>query len=360
MNKNLKSLTLTALVLLASCSKDESSDAENKDQAIEKLEQTPLNIDTVSDNVIIAGGKKETGTLPTPNKAITLDVSKASTTALLGEGFEVPLSSDGTITGAYIQFKANDGTVSDTYYDIDLNANASNKATEKKGKASLRSAKEDSETTLDVDFNTKIEPGTFCYVICVYDADGNISAPEEICVTVESWGGNSAISGTWNIKKYVDTYDGETKTEVIGEKNCDDYSRYCSVDETYKSITECETLDSAILILNADGTYSTESKGIDEFLDEDIFVDTCDISYKEYDYGYESEGNWAYVAETKRLTIVEYKYTETYRGETETETLNAGEGELMFDGIIDLDGKSLIINEDFGQGETYVVYFEKE
>ncbi|SHG76218.1 hypothetical protein [Flagellimonas flava] len=361
MNNNLKTLTLATLVLLASCSKDESSSPNtDNDQAIEALEQTPLEIDVVSDNVVIAGGQKETGTPPTPNEAISLDVSKASKTALLGEGFEVPLSSDGVITGAYIQFKSNDGTVSDTYYDIDLAANSSNKATGKKGRFSSRTAKEDTEVELDVDFNTNIEPGTFCYVICVYDAEGNISAPEEVCVTVESWGGNSAISGSWNIKKYEDTYDGETTIEIIGEKNCDEYSTYCILDESYKSVTECETLDAAVLILNEDGSYVAESSGVDEFLDNAVFEETCDVTYKEYDYSYRGEGNWAYVADTKRLTIVEYKYTETYKEETDTEVLDAGEGELVFDGIIELDGNSMIINEDFGQGETYIVYFEKE
>jgi hypothetical protein len=44
-----------------------------------------------------------------------LDLANSGKTALLDEGFDVSLNSDAEITGAYIQVKSKDGTVSDSY-----------------------------------------------------------------------------------------------------------------------------------------------------------------------------------------------------------------------------------------------------
>ena len=353
MNKNLKLLTLAALVLLASCSKDESSDAENKDQAIEELENTPLQANDVANNVVIQGGTKNDGTPPTPNEAISLDVSASSKTALLGEGFEVSINSDGNVTGAYLQFKANDGTMADGYYDIDINANSSSSKSLKgfigknrKNNVSI-TAKEDNDT-VDVDFNSNIEPGTFCYVICVYDVEGNISAPEEVCVTVESWGGKSDLVAEWKlIKEEYPDEDGKIDVDEAGVSECNTNSATCANEMTLE-YEECSLLEFGNITFKENGTYEYEFKGGEDYLDYHTSVENCEVSYLEYVDHYTSTGNWAYVAEEKRLTIVEYSYNDMGTEGEGVETYTPGNGELLYDGQIELDGNSLIIAESYG------------
>ena len=119
------------LIVLAACSKDDDSSGGNQnDQITEELENTLLQANDVADNVMIQGGTKNEGTPPTPNEAISLDVSSSSKIAYLNEGFEIDINSDGNVVGAYLQFTTNDAdkTVSDSYYDIDLSSNANKQA----------------------------------------------------------------------------------------------------------------------------------------------------------------------------------------------------------------------------------------
>ncbi|WP_396591025.1 hypothetical protein [Allomuricauda sp. R78024] len=371
MTNNLKIWALALVVTLAACSKDSESDNDQNDQAIEELENTPLQANEVANNVVIQGGTKNDGTPPTPNEAISLDVSASSKTALLGEGFEVSIDSDAAITGAYLQFKANDGTMADSYYDIDINANSSSAKSLKRfmgknGKnVSLITAKEDDDT-LDVDFNSNIEPGTFCYVICVYDADGNISAPQEVCVTVESWGGNGNLVAEWNLTK--EEYPGEEggiDIDLAGVSECDTNTATCSNEMTLE-FEECYLVEFGSITFKEDGTYEYEYKGGEDYLDYNTSIESCEASYIEYVYHYTSFGNWAYVADEKRLTIVEYSYNDAGTDGEGEQTYQPGDGELLYDGFIELDGNSLIITESFdddGDGifeEVFKAYFEKK
>lgn len=164
---------------------------------------------------------------------------------------------------------------------------------------------------------------------------------------------------TWSLEKTEDTYNGEVEIEVIGKKYCGTNSLYCSSNQTYQQVSNCETLDYVKLILKADGTYVTDSFGEDDNVDEDHFDETCEVKRVLTDYSYSTEGNWAYSADSKKLIIVERKYVELYEGETEEVVLPVGEGDLVFDDVIDLDGNSLIITEDTGLGNSYISYFKK-
>lgn len=332
----------------------------------EILESTPLEANKVSDNVIIEGATKEDGTPPTPNEAISLDISNSGKTAFLNEGFDISLSSDGTITGAYLQIKANDGTVADSYYDIDIAANMAGKKgnnkrflKSRKGKLNPSAAKTDG-STLDVDFTSQISPGTFCYVICVYDAQGNISAPQEICVTVESWGGSADAVGTWNIVKEVETVNGVSGTILPGEEECSDESTYdCESGGQFTASYDCYTTGSFTLIFNENGTYKFYSQDTEKELDLETSQSTCEATYEEFIDAYTSKGSWAYVKEEKKLVMVEYEYTEEYQGETTTETYEPGDAYPLFEGVVELNGNSLIITIEEGVNDTYKIYMEK-
>lgn len=360
-----RSAAIAVLILTTSCGKDTAEAiADIVDEEVEQLESTPLEVNSITDNVIIAGGTKEEGDSPIPNGAISLDLSNASKTALLGEGFDIPFSSDGDIVGAYLRFKADDGTVADSYYDIDLDANSTdNKSSKRKiyrfKNSNSLSAKTDA-ATLDIDFNTTIEPGTFCYEICVYDANGNISNPQEVCVTVESWGGSNEILGDWNLVKEVETINGVTGEVFPGDVECTQEITYdCDGGGQVAASYHCYITDTFSLVLNEDGTYIFDSKDKEKELDADASKASCDAVYDEFDDNYLSEGNWAYVKDKKQLIMVEYQYTEDYRNEIETETYEKGDAPLLFEGEVRLENGSLIIAIDEDSNDSYLIYLEK-
>lgn len=368
MKKHLKTLALASIVIWASCSEDETSSEDTGNyQAIEELEQTPLAANDIADNVMINGGTKNEGVPPTPNEGISLDVSSSSTTAFLGEGFEVEIESDANVVGAYLQFKSNDGDISDSYYDIDLNTNASSKSIGNNlrfaSKHAKPTSKQEDETTLDVDFNSNIEPGTFCYVICVYDGDGNISAPEEVCVTVESWGGNSELVGSWEATKEETINDDGTFEFVIGERDdCYEQEVVCN-NQDQIVVSLCYVQDYGLLDINSDGTFSVDFKATQDALDYEASQMECQAVTEESEYRFQVEGNWAYVDEESRLTLIGYGWNVLEDGETVIETLPSGSGELVFDGLAEVEGNELIITEtfeDFGFEEVYKIFFQKQ
>lgn len=358
-----RSVFLIALLIVASCGKDSAEDAaQQQQQEAEQLEQIPLEANDVSDNVIIAGATKEEGTPPTPNEAIAFDTSGTSTMALLNEGFEVNLSSEANIVGAYIRFKSNDGTAADSYYDINLNFNAADK---KVNKSKLRSKKTSSsakidETTLDVDFSSAIPPGTICYEICVYDAENNISAPEEVCVTVESWGGNADLVDTWNLTKEVETLQESTTTLEPGDEDCSEEAVIdCNDGGQFTASYFCYVTDFFTLVFNTDGTYEWDSKDFGNDLMITESKETCEPIFEETTYTYKSKGNWAYNQEAKKLIMIEYEYTRLIKSIAESKTFDPGDGLLLFDSVIDLEGNSLLIKSVDDADEKYHLYFEK-
>lgn len=359
-----RTAAFAALLIASSCGKDSVDASIEQEQQAELLEQTPLEANIVSDNVLIEGATKENGMPPTPNEAIQFDASETSKMALLSEGFEVSLSSDAAIVGAYLQFKSNDGVAADSYYDINVEENEGDDAWGKSSKFSAKkralSAKVEETTNLDIDFSTAIAPGTFCYDICVYDADGNISAPQEICVTVESWGGNSAIIANWDLTKEVETYLGSAVTEIVGEANCGEETQYdCDQGGQFMASYSCYLTDFATLVFNSDGTYEYNSKETDTILKTDESKASCEALYREELETYTSKGNWAYNQDEKNLVLVEYEYSEEYNGEVTNETFEPGSGELLYDGAVELEGNTLLIKADDTNDLQYYLYFEK-
>ncbi|MEL7269192.1 MAG: hypothetical protein AAGL34_06440 [Bacteroidota bacterium] len=370
MKNLLKTLTLISILALTSCSNEETTaNGSENDQAITEMEQTPLAANDVADNVVINGGTKNAGVPPTPNEAISLDVSSSSSTAFLGEGFDIEITSDAVVVGAYLQFKSNDGVVSDSYYDIDLNSNAAGKASRNSfdfSRKLLKSAsKEENDTTLDVDFNTNIAPGTFCYVICVYDGEGNISAPSEVCVTVEAWGGNSSLVANWELTKEENITPDETFVFEVGEPDCNEATLSCDGAQQSVSFEFCSTQDYGIMEIRSDGTFSLDFKGTEEDYDFNTATSTCEVAIEELEYRVQINGNWAYVNDENRLTLVGYSFLTLDFGETQEEFYSGGNGELVYDGLAQIDGNTLLITERYASfsddviDSSYNYYFEK-
>ncbi len=294
--------------------------------------------------------------------------SSSSTVALLGEGFDVSINSNANITGAYLQFKSNDGQVSDSYYDVDLNANSTTSKTtrnlfkSKKLKSSIFSKQVD-DATLDVDFNLNIEPGTFCYVICVYDAEGNISAPEEVCVTVESWGGNSDVVGKWNFTKREETLNEETSTLLVGEEDCNEFtSFFCDSQEEIEVSFYCYITGDAFIRFNDNGTFEFASNDTSKNLNQDATAAACNAIYDEFEDSSSGSGQWAYNSDTETFILVIYEVEYNYNGQTQTYTYEPGEAEAFVetDGL-KVEGNKLTYEEVIEEeGYGYKVYYEKE
>lgn len=351
----LRTVAIAALLITASCGKDSADDtAQQQQQEAEQLEQTPLEANTVSDNLLISGGTKMDGIPPAPAGTLSFDASGTSKSAFLSEGFDVTMSSDSQIVGAYIQIKAEDGTSADSYHDVNIDTNSSdNKSFKKAKRRSIKSAltKKENDISLDVDFTTEIEPGTFCYEICVYDGQGNISDPQEVCITVESWGGFAAAVGNWNMTKEEKTnQDGSITIIPLGEETCTPTTITCDNDETLETQDNCIFVNKEKLTINADGTYLYEYDENYKYLDGLDTMSECEEVYKDDSYIEISKGKWSYVSEENHLVFLEFEYSD---GEEE-EVYESGNAESLFDDSVEIDGNELIAITG-----NYKAYFKK-
>lgn len=356
--------------MICACSNDDAPNDNISTEEAEQLESVQLNANEVSSNVIIPGASRMQGNPPAPNGAISLDVSNSTGTAFLGEGFDISLSSNGNPIGAYIQFLSNDGTAAEDYFDVNIANNASGKVRgasfmgHHHGKLGALFAKVD-DTKINVDFGLEIPPGQFCYEICVYDEQGNISEPQEVCVTVESWGGKDDMEGDWVMVWEERSENGETIVFETGQEACYSYTFECVNGQAVEA-SECYTRTSGEVRINGNGSYRAEFHGNERWLDEGASYENCEASYIDESFEDISEGQWAFVTDSNRLTIVEYYYKETVDGAVEEEyTLEAGDARLVLDGTIELDGDSFTITEtsdEDGDGveETNRYYFVRQ
>jgi len=256
--------------------------------------------------------------------------------------------------------KSNEGSTVPDYFDIPYSLNRKPKNTSHAlSKASKKI--DDDDVEIDIDFNENITPGKFCYIICIYDTTGNISEPIEVCVEVESWGGNPNLTGTWNFTKRV--RDGVTEFS-IGGGECDSASIICE-DDTELEIENayCDVLTSLPITFNADGTYTSLETGTYTRYDYNLSIESCTVVLEEeQDETYTSKGNWAYDEEEQKLTLVEFEYAEgegdeTYEGTEEN-------GYVLFDGKATITNSSLIVELDYEsdeiEGTTYLAEFHFE
>lgn len=349
-----RTAAIAALIITTSCGKDTADAIADIFEETEQLEKTALDASTVADNVIINGGTKNEGTPPTSNGAITLDISETSKTAFLDEGFDVSLNSDSDIVGAYLRFIAEDGTVADSYYDISLETNSTDELAKRsignRNRKSSLISKSD-VVFLDVDFGPQITAGKFCYEICVYDNEGNISEPQEVCVKVEAWGGNSEAIGKWSLDKWFRDNDTE-RIYLEGIENCTSSTNdmYCQ-GLTFEGIESesCTLIEFESIELNADGTYIEKEKRIWTDTYSDISQNPClEEAVSEEIVTYESRGKWAYLDDEDKFIFVAYFDEEVYQGESDAFTAEPGNGWIHYgdggyNGVVTLSNGSLIL-----------------
>ena len=361
---------ILTLTLIYSCSKSDSSPVEaeqNNDEEIiedESTNQEPPEIDqpeysdaasTISNNVIIKGSEKIDGILPTPNEAITLDVSEVNSKGFLNEGFNIPVSSNADIVGAYIQFKTKDGGLSKSYYKVNFELNKSIDTTNfedvsfKQFDIPKKLSFKENSFAIDVDFNSNIEPGEFCYSICVFDKDGNISGAEEICVTVLNWGGNDELVGTWNYYKDVRNYtDWGTVERIVGSNLCyKPRTWYCAEGGSFQ-YSNCHGWLFLKVTYNADGTYERISESYGQYVIGKESEVNCEPVYTtDAMETVKTTGTWSYDSEKEQLIQVQY----TYEGENQNGPFSyiydKGEGRLLWRSNVVTADNLFIFGEDY-------------
>ena len=329
-------------LLFTNCSKEDDPEQEANLLSVAQstAEETPISIATLENGISISGATLKTGVL-TPNEQTSFTIDETELSGFQDVGFELNLNVPSDYAGAYIQLLDADGNPSENYFDVPLSNYYYYKSFSEKGsgfkkiakpksnKTSVTSAKvledvPENTTTISVDFDETVPAGSFCYYICIYDDAGNISAPIEVCVEVEEWGGNPNLVGNWVFEKLVETYDGETNTIELNVKDYDTFTQTCYSNDTPFDIEEYWLIKSFLFNLNSDGTQSYTTETESSSLDWDEFYYNCMVSYNFNTEQGEATGNWAYDEEEEKLTLVDYNYSFKTYDEN---------GELIYDDI---------------------------
>ncbi|MBQ4804109.1 hypothetical protein J8L88_14700 [Aquimarina sp. MMG015] len=348
---------LASLMLAAVSCSDDDSNPGIVTVTPDPTEEISLNPDDVSGGIIIDNGTQVSGNAPTPTGTLPFSLDETSQSGFQKNGFDITFDAPSNYAGAYIQVQSEDGTAADEYWDVSIpgRSNVTSSEEKRKGLFSEQTNRlNDQEIEIDVDFEDNVSAGTFCYLICIYDTDGNISQPVEVCVEVEAWGGNPNLIGTWNYTKR--TRNGVTE-DTIGAEECDETTVFCANDtELLVENAYCDTLLSLPITFNADGTYTYVETTNYTNLDYEATRETCTATFEtEAEELYSSRGNWAYDEEEGKLTLVEFEYTETVNGDPSTGIEE--NGYLLFDGKATVTD-SLIIEGDYDDDqETYTAEF---
>ncbi|MBM1106204.1 hypothetical protein JQC67_08660 [Aurantibacter crassamenti] len=345
----------------------------------------------LSNQVIIKGSTKAEGIAPSQKGTITLHPVEPTNgnIALLDEGFELPLfvDSDADVVGAYIEFGVvtnSDGvsafSSASNHYDVNLADNdqfaksgVSNKyAKNRIEKYAMQSAKF-SYALLDVDFSSEITDGEICYYISVYDANGNISDAQQICMTVVEWGNSTDFTGVWDYTKH-ESYppEGDTIVTAVGVEDCTDDSLACANGGTL-DFSYCTTINGRSYEFKADGTYEFNSDESIVGMNYQAAYDTCESNSVAYDNVIGQKGKWTYNDVDNSIILAEYEATynhsidgtSNYTNElgsayvSRLTKINLANGAFSYGWPltgIDINGDGLINDDDSG----YANFFDKK
>jgi len=348
--------SFSILLFLASCSKDENGLIAPP--ASNEAEDIPLDANMVTSNFEMEGATVVSGAPPAANGNLNVEFSTDEQTAFLRTGFNIEFNTSETLAGAYIQLVNEDGSPANNYFDIASEGFTVGLTSpdEEKGKI-LRAKNGTDNTVIDVNFDTGMTAGTFCFVLCFYDESGNISEPQEVCVEVESWGGFDALVGDWTLSKYVD--DGvET---IAGVNDCGELEEYdCTAEGTFMAAGVWGCLKEEMrFLMHADGAFQYWFDEENTYLQDEASYQACDAIYSE-PVAIKSyfEGKWAYDEEEQTMTMV--LFNGAYAGVDQ----DYGDGELGYTGVTTVTNNDLTINvqyEDLFSDSTIeqVYYFSK-
>jgi hypothetical protein len=344
MKKHLLSgLAIAFALTFTSCKKEENStntsgveEIANSQNSTEKFK---IETATLEKGISVENATSKEGNPPQWNdENFDFNLDKTKTSGFQDTGLRIDFSSSEEITGAYIRFKDSDGNAAKNYFDVQISAedNSEEDYKTKSSKKSntlfkAKSTKTEDTQTIEVNFSSDIPAGTFCYEICIYDENGNISAPQEVCVTVEAWGGNAKLVDNWKENS------SNTYCEYTDTISCYDGNSF-----TY---TDNDCWDNLEVTFNSDGTYVAEWK--DEYFDIDYETSAtnCEITYEKTatkEHGQE-KGKWAFDEENSTLFIIAFEYKDFIDSEYSEVYLD---GEYGWESNIKIEGDKFSISDE--------------
>ncbi|MBP2831210.1 hypothetical protein J8281_03335 [Aquimarina sp. U1-2] len=353
---------LLAITFLVSCSSDDSPSNPNNggDPVGEELnpEDREIAATELQNKITIESGTFVAGkTPPAPTGTLDFKIEKAEQQALMTNGFNIEFKSASTDSlRAYIVLKDANGNTVDGYYDAAaLSEDASAKSSISSKKRSKNSVILEDNRFFNVDFDESLQPGKFCYEICIYDQQGNISQIEEVCVQIEAWGGNKDIVGEWIFDREEPTDSNNRNTRSI---TCENGQQLNDI-PYYK-----EERDIWTFVLTEDGIYyeTYNQKGQD--LDITASELNCAAIYGEsYEDKDKYSGNWVYNEDEKTFTCLDFKYEDLLDPSNNEQY---PQGSIYFDRVkIEVVNNELRITEidgtdENGNLETYTYIFKKK
>ena len=353
--KILKLLLLFGITLTFTfCSIINDEDSEDEDPYIEVVneqEQTVLDPNQVFNKIVIEGATIINEAPPTPNGAISYSLISTST-ATIDEGFDITFNTTENIAGAYLLISDEDGNLASSYFDIPESAFGSLQSNNTNRLQSIfntptnnerNSGGEDINITIN-NFLESLSNGVFCYQLCVYDSNGNISLPQTQCVTIETLGGNEFLVDRWYLNRYEEYGNGESINVGMNEEYCNSELLTCNNGNTI-TLTYCSTFITFYMDLFVDGTYRLYLEENNSDYDWEASSESCTQVYRpDYLSKYDSEGIWAYNESNGKLFMAEYFYRSNYDGEVYEEFYEAGNAQLLFDTPININGNSFVLD----------------
>lgn len=340
---------------LLSCSDDDTPSLGNEELANEQnaTEENLISVTQLNSGVELVGATKESGTPPAPNSTMDFRINTDKQTAVQRRGFEIKFSSDDAIAGAYVRLKNVDSTPMDGYFKIPSSMfNNFRVADELSSNGRLVNIQEEYyDFEIGVRFDESISAGQFCYDICLYDDENNISQVQEVCLEVEAWGGNAAMVGTWKLV-------GGVHVGHLSDMSCIGGGSIKGVDH-YKEVKK-----EIIVTFNRDGSFTEKASVEGYYIDYEETVSSCTLVY-DTEKDIESRrlsGNWAFDEEQNIPIIVCFNYEDFLDPSRSTE-INKGKGELYISDnyIATIIGNTLTLEYNGVRIEGYqTIVFERQ
>lgn len=368
--KTIKIWSLIAIVavmgFVTSCSDDADSVDPQAQLADEQnaAEEQAIPLTVIESGIEIEGATKNTGAPPQPTGSVDFQIDTKQQEGFQGSGFQIDFSSSSNIAGAYIQFKDVDGNAADSYFDVPATSISDNGRTEGASNGRFGESartEEEGDKVIEVNFGDAVPAGEFCYDICLYDAANNVSQIQTICVTVESWGGNAEMVGTWVLER------DEVTSTVPDTSEVEQREIICGNGQTLTADNITNEVFELTLILGENGSYEDEVKEEYQFLN---FIESAEICSAVYfdlsQYQAKTTGNWAYNEEEGTMTAVAFKIEDLLEP---GESVEFEDGNLYFEGLeVELVGGQLILTDTYTYTdfdgteitETYKYYFNKQ
>ncbi len=359
--KLLKQLFLFAiLITITSCNlieEDENDYDFDEEEQIDDQENVVLDPNTVFNGLIIEGANIIEGDAPQPTENISFLIEETST-ALVKEGFNISFNSTENIAGAYLIISDIDGNKASNYFDIPESAfgGFSEPITANKIFNTINKNKGSGSSNIIINFLESLNAGVFCYSICVYDGNGNISQPQTVCVTIQNLGGNNSLVDYWVLSRYQDiSYGIDTG---LNEEYCYPATLTCS-NGNILNVNNCSTFTTFYIEFFSDGIYRLFLKETDSDINYDTSTSSCAIiNEPDKFFEYLSEGVWAFNETDGKLFMAEYYAYYNEYGEIYEDFFGAGNAQLLFDAPINISDNTFTLSFNY-DGEQEIYTFQK-